>query len=77
MAVIYRVSDTVVSVDDIDCERESDGRYYPIMVEITNVSLFPDAVDAFLEVEKKWFLQEWDLSVEGLLDKLNIDYGKN
>jgi hypothetical protein len=77
MALIYRVSETTISVDDIDCELESDGRYYPIMAEITNVSLFPDAIDAFLEMEKEWFLEEWGVTVESLLEKLNIDYGKN
>ena len=77
MTRIYRISDTEISVEGIKCVKEADGRYYPSMPELANVSLFPDAIDFFLELEKKQFLEEWDLSVNGLLKKLNISYGKN
>lgn len=77
MTLIYRVSETIISVDGIECEKESDGRYYPLMPELTNVSLFPEAIDYFLEIEERRFKKEWDITVEGLLEKLNIDYGKN
>ena len=77
MTFIHRVSDTIINVEGIECVKEADGRYYPTLPELCNVSLFPDAVDYFLEIEKQRFMQQWDVTVEGLLNKLNIDYGKN
>ena len=62
MTYIRRLSDTIVSVEGVECVKEADGRYYPTLPELANVSLFPDAVDLFLEIEKKQFLKKWDIS---------------
>ena len=77
MTYIRRLSDTIVSVEGVECVKEADGRYYPTLPELANVSLFPDAVDLFLEIEKKQFLKKWDITEEGLLTKLNVDYEQN
>lgn len=77
MTYIRRLSDTIVSVEGVECVKEADGRYYPTLPELANVSLFPDAVDLFLETEKKQFLKKWDITEEGLLTKLNVDYEQN
>ena len=77
MAYIYRISEEIISVEGIECVRESDGRYYPTMPELANVSLFPDAADMFLDIEQETFERRWDITVEGLLEKLKINYGNN
>ncbi len=77
VAFIHRISETIISVEGIECIKEADGRYYPTMPELTNVSLFPAAVDCFLEIEKRKFMRQWDITVDGLLKKLNIDYEQN
>lgn len=75
MTTIYRLKKDLVSVDGITCKlNEYDGRYYPIMECLYNVSLFPDAIDGFLEAEEVMHKEDFHDELDEMLFYTGIDY---
>jgi hypothetical protein len=75
MTTIYRLTDGIIVVDGIHCEKSMDGRYYPIREDLMYVSVFADVIDEYLVEEDKMNQLKFNAELRDILDESKIDYG--
>ena len=80
MTSFFRLNDDMISVDGVLCQRnEYDDRYYPVREDLYDVSLFPDAIDLFLDLEDRLNREAFNEGLTDLLlnEGINPYYARN